>query len=239
MIRSTPPASSNFAEMPVPAPPPIIGRSAAMILCSLSRTCLRVNPIAKESERQRTTTNVSVRSLSFVDVHCRIVDVHCLLLNQFKHHFDSFSRERRIIDIKIELYYRNPRLEISFDRVEHGSIRRSITEPLTITVEHRNAVERNQERYWAFRGVCFLRKNFTHSAIFFHIGPHEGHRGIPLIEKPFCLSISFRDRGRCAKIGHINTSGDDEMRNAALPGCIQPFRTCAEDTLAEFVRPLG
>src|SRR6267378_3113292 len=226
MIRSTPPVSSNFAEMPVPAPPPIIGRSAATILCSRSRTCLRVNPIG-ESERERTPASVS-----FAGVHCRS-------LNQLEHHFDSFSSERRIINIKIELYYRNPRLEISFDRVEHGSIRLSITELLTIAVEHRNSVERNQERYWAFRGVCFLRKNFTHSAIFFHIGPHEGHRGIPIVEKPLCLSISFRDRGRCAKIGHINTSGDDEMRNAALPGCIQPFRTCAEDTLAEFVRPLG
>src|ERR1700731_4755729 len=133
MIRSAPPVSSNFAEMPVPAPAPIIGQSAAMILCSRSRTCLRVNPIAKE----RITTNAGVnfvrwRSLSFVGAHR-------LLLNQLKHHFDGFSSERRIIDIKIELYYRNPRLEISFDRVEHGSIRRSITEHLTITIEHRNS----------------------------------------------------------------------------------------------------
>src|SRR5882724_10851567 len=85
MIRSTPPISSNFAEMPVPAPPPIIGRSAATILCRRSRTCLRVNPIV-ENERQRTPANVNERqrqfrslvfvdvrwcSLSFVGVHCR------------------------------------------------------------------------------------------------------------------------------------------------------------------------
>src|SRR6202035_2123358 len=98
MIRSTPPVSSNFAEMPVPAPPPIIGRSAATILCSRSRTWLRVNAIV-EMEHQRPPAPIS-----FVGVHCRS-------LNQLKHHSDSFSSDRRIIDIKIELYHWIPRLE--------------------------------------------------------------------------------------------------------------------------------
>ena len=31
MIRSTPPASSHFADIPVPAPAPMIGRPAAIL----------------------------------------------------------------------------------------------------------------------------------------------------------------------------------------------------------------
>ncbi len=34
MIRSTPPRSANFAEMPVPAPAPMIGCRAATLLRS-------------------------------------------------------------------------------------------------------------------------------------------------------------------------------------------------------------
>src|ERR1700757_3871842 len=47
MIKSTPPAASNLAEMPVPAPPPIIGRPSAMTARNRLRTCSLVKAIRK------------------------------------------------------------------------------------------------------------------------------------------------------------------------------------------------
>src|SRR5699024_7461556 len=41
MIRSMPPASADFAEMPVPAPPPMIGRPSVTFWRSLASAVLR------------------------------------------------------------------------------------------------------------------------------------------------------------------------------------------------------
>src|SRR5919202_4872963 len=46
MIRSAPPASANLAEMPVPAPAPMMGLPCAICACSRSSTCARVYRIA-------------------------------------------------------------------------------------------------------------------------------------------------------------------------------------------------
>ena len=46
MIRSTPPASSHFADIPVPAPAPMIGRPAAILAANRSKMFDRVCIIA-------------------------------------------------------------------------------------------------------------------------------------------------------------------------------------------------
>src|SRR4051794_15672975 len=52
-MRSTPPASSHFAEIPVPAPAPMIGRPASALARRRSRMMDRAIPIGVSHVRVR------------------------------------------------------------------------------------------------------------------------------------------------------------------------------------------
>src|SRR5688572_5220956 len=119
-IRSTPPASSNLALMPVPAPAPIIGTPASMFLRRQPNTCSRVY--------------VGISSSSLLP-----------LRDQLEHHGDRFLGERAVIDVVVHLDDRNPGPHTFLDRVKHGAVGGAILKLLPIAVENRHAAQRNEE----------------------------------------------------------------------------------------------
>src|SRR5580704_16933076 len=92
-IKSTPPASSNFAVIPVPAPPPIIGLPAVISLRIRLRICC---------------LGCAIRGFS--------------LLNKLNHQLHGLDGELRLVDVSIHLEERNSRSQTFLDRVEHGLI---------------------------------------------------------------------------------------------------------------------
>src|SRR6266542_1868088 len=87
MIRSPPPRSMNLAESPMPAPAPRIGSPRAMLAFRRSRTCWRVY-------------GFGIPLVPF-----------CTLRDQPQQRLRRRIRERRVVDVQLELPHRNARIE--------------------------------------------------------------------------------------------------------------------------------
>src|SRR5271167_1211410 len=111
-IKSTPPASSNFAVIPVPAPAPIMGRWDDISLRSRFRIC------------------------------CLVCAIGCFcLLNELNDPFDGLGCEFRIVDVSIHLDEWDPGSQILLNRIEHRLIGRAITKWLALSVQHGDAAQ--------------------------------------------------------------------------------------------------
>src|SRR6056297_2990639 len=97
-MRSTPPSSSNFALMPVPAPAPMMGRCESMLFRSLRSTSLRVSAILFSC--------------------CLCPGVRY----QVEHHAAGLFGELSVVDICVELHVGNVRVEVVLQCVEHDAV---------------------------------------------------------------------------------------------------------------------
>src|SRR5687767_9382640 len=106
-MRSTPPASSHFAEMPVPAPAPTIGRPASILERSRLRISVRVMPAL---QCYNTTSG------------------DCGSSQHPQQQLDGLPGELRIVDVAVELNDRNIGTDVRLDRVEHRLVRIRVPE---------------------------------------------------------------------------------------------------------------
>src|SRR5215203_2669297 len=122
-MRSIPPASSSLALMPVPAPPPTIGTPRSTCWRSRSRTWSRVNAIECLFCHGWGTDLHRRRSLFSIRVHlCSSVAKGLLLFDQPEHHVRGSGRERRIIDVRVELDVGDAGAKAVAERVEHRGV---------------------------------------------------------------------------------------------------------------------
>src|SRR5690606_9736016 len=102
--------------------------------------------------------------------------------------------------------------------VEHCTICLRPPENVIFTVKDRHPFEGQEKCHRSLCLVCLLSKNAPHFSVFFNIGAHKCYTWIPFIQKPSL--VAFRYSVRSPEIGHINTSGHDEMGYAHFTCCL-------------------
>src|SRR5690554_2283116 len=115
-IKSMPPISSHLAEMPVPAPPPMIGLPASIFFLKRSRICSLVNATSKPAS----SSSQLRAALRF--------------FHQFEEHLDGPLREGGVVDVRVDLLDADARLHVRLDRVEHRPVRFGPPERLPFAV---------------------------------------------------------------------------------------------------------
>src|SRR5688500_19318896 len=115
MMRSTPPRSENLAEMPVPAPAPMIGSPALT--------------------RARKRPNESSRAMNGIRAPCETGE------KLFRHRVGECG----IVDVKVELDERHRGSDGSTNRVEQRGSGFGIVELLPGRVERAHALEGEKE----------------------------------------------------------------------------------------------
>src|SRR3990170_3348181 len=127
MMRSTPPRSANLAEMPVPAPAPMMGRPAV--------TCAR---------RRRTHSSYPRKGMS--GFFLRSADDAQQLI-------DERLREAGIIDVRIDLDDAYARAGVVAQCSKERLVRLRVVERLALRVDHADSAQRQHEDDRAARGV--------------------------------------------------------------------------------------
>src|SRR5687768_3747270 len=115
-MRSTPPRSENFAEIPVPAPAPMIGSPA--------------------STRLRRRRSESSRAMNGMHAPGEIGE------KSLRHRI----RERGIVDVEIELDECHRRAHRAAKGVEQRGISLGVVEPLPIAIERTHPLQWKKER---------------------------------------------------------------------------------------------
>src|SRR5882762_2716214 len=134
-MRSIPPASSHFADNPVPAPAPTIGFLRSILACSRS-----------------TTTARAIRGMKYLPLSISVCGYGrggFDLCQQCVYHR---SGEIRIVDIELELdEFDCLGVQAIAYRLEERLVRLGIKEGSAFYGNGRNAAERKKERGWAGR----------------------------------------------------------------------------------------
>src|SRR5512139_1961524 len=128
IARSAPPASAILAEMPVPAPQPTIG-----------------TPAATWARSRRSTSARGMKGM----VGLLLCSGGPAGLPASAQHpeqgLGDRARERRVVDVGLELDERDARPQPRADGLEAGAVRLGVPELAACGVEHRHAAERHED----------------------------------------------------------------------------------------------
>src|SRR5918994_4523472 len=138
MIRSAPPASANLAEIPVPAPAPMIGRPPSIWAHSRARTSFLEYRIVRPPPLFTRMPGHDVRH------RAPLAGLRGALIDEFDQQVDRAIGEGRVVDVEVELFDSDVGPQVLPDRGEAGSVRHRVPEGLSGAVEHRYTAERQQ-----------------------------------------------------------------------------------------------
>ena len=145
-------------------------------------------------------------------------------------------RERRVVDIRVELAHVDRVVEILAQRGEKRLVGVRIVEDLALDRDQRDAAERDEQRDRALGRVQLARDPPSQLGALLGRRPHERDRRVVHVEAP--LPEPLGHRLHRAEVDHVEGAERDDLRDPDLACRLQSIRAGGEDASDEVVGEL-
>ena len=211
-MRSMPPASSHFADRPVPAPPPMMG--------SRRRT------LGAQLFQDLVTRDAGHAACPFLGSISRKLAARA-------------ARERGVVEMQrqadqLPVRCRN---EVLRNRIEQRPIRCGIPERAIGLVQSGDAALGNQEPHRALHPIELGRDEATDLRALLGRGAHQRHVGVMAVQTPAAKRRRHRVHG--PEVHHVECAAGADIGHPRARDGIHALRTRRQHATDDLVRDLG
>src|SRR5882757_5376502 len=209
--KSAPPASALFAESPVPAPAPMIGRPFSISTWSRAMTSRRFTSVFPSSRG--------------------------LVGDELVQTIRSFYSERGIVDGSFPVDRFDGAGDGFLERLDEGGIGSRVVKRLPLDGNGRKPAVRDHHRDSSRCRSEPLRYSLSYFSVLRRCRSHESHTGVMDVQRP--IGELRRHRINGSEVDHVESPEAEHQWYPCAHRCGQAVRTRAEYSTDQFIGEFG